>query len=144
MYKRQPQYHALTPNIQLSQTLFESLVVSDENLAIKPGLAESWKADGNTWTFKLRPNVKFSDGSPFTAEDVLFTYDRVPKVPNSPSSFKIYLQHIVKVEALDPMTVRITTDEPYPLLPNNLVGVPIMSAKAASGSAPEGLSLIHI
>jgi len=133
-----PQYHALTPNIQLSQTLFESLVVSDENLAIKPGLAESWKADGNTWTFKLRPNVKFSDGSPFTAEDVLFTYDRVPKVPNSPSSFKIYLQHIVKVEALDPMTVRITTDEPYPLLPNNLVGVPIMSAKAASGSAPEG------
>ena len=65
-----PQYHALTPNIQLSQTLFESLVVSDENLAIKPGLAESWKADGNTWTFKLRPNVKFSDGSPFTAEDL--------------------------------------------------------------------------
>ena len=42
-----------------------------------------WVVDGNVWTFKLRPNVKFSDGSPFTAEDVVFTYDRVPKVPNN-------------------------------------------------------------
>ncbi|KAF1021984.1 MAG: Glutathione-binding protein GsiB [Paracidovorax wautersii] len=133
-----PQYHALTPNIQLSQTLFESLVLSDDNLALKPGLAESWTSDGNTWTLKLRPNVKFSDGSPFTAEDVVFTYDRAPKVPNSPSSFKIYLQQVTKVEAIDPLTVRITTAQPYPLLPNNLVGLPILSAKAAAGPAPEG------
>ncbi|MCE3271272.1 MAG: peptide transporter substrate-binding protein [Ramlibacter sp.] len=117
-----PQYHALTPNIQLS----------------KPCLAESWTAQGNTWTFKLRPNVKFSDGSPFTAADVLFTFDRVPKVPNSPSSYKIYLQEITKVEALDPLTVRITTEKPYPLLPTNMASLPILSAKAASGTAPEG------
>ena len=82
-----PQYHALTPNIQLSQTLFDPLVCADAELAPKPCLAESWTAEGTTWTFKLRPGVKFSDGSPFTAEDVLFTYDRAGKVPNSPSSF---------------------------------------------------------
>ena len=133
-----PQYHALTPNIQLSQTLFDPLVCADAEMLPKPCLAESWTAQGNTWTFKLRPNVKFSDGSPFTAADVLFTFDRVPKVPNSPSSYKIYLQEITKVEALDPLTVRITTEKPYPLLPTNMASLPILSSKAASGPAPEG------
>jgi len=133
-----PQYHALTPNIQLSQSLFDPLVCPTAELALKPCLATAWSADGNVWTFKLRPDVKFSDGSPFTAKDVLFSFDRVPKVPNSPSSFKLYLQHVVKVEAPDPMTVKITTDVPYPLLPNNLGSLPIMSAKAAAGPAPEG------
>lgn len=133
-----PQYHALTPNIQLSQTLFDPLVCADAEMLPRPCLAESWTAQGNTWTFKLRPNVKFSDGSPFTSADVLFTFDRVPKVPNSPSSYKIYLQQITKVEAVDPLTVRITTEKPYPLLPTNMASLPILSAKAASGTAPEG------
>jgi peptide/nickel transport system substrate-binding protein len=133
-----PQYHALTPNIQLSQTLFDGLVCSDADLAIKPCLAQSWKADGNTWTFKLRPGVKFSDGTPLTSADVVFTFDRAGKVPNSPSSFKVYLQKVEKVEAVDPLTVRITTSEPYPVLPTNMVNLPIMSAKAAAGPAPEG------
>ena len=133
-----PQYHALTPNIQLSQTLFEPMVCSDAEMQLKPCLAESWSASGNTWTFRLRPNAKFSDGSPVTAADVVFTFERVPKVPNSPSSFKIYLQEITKVEAVNPQTVRITTEKPYPLLPTNMAQLPIMSAKAASGAAPEG------
>jgi peptide/nickel transport system substrate-binding protein len=133
-----PQYHVLTPNIQLSQTLFDPLVCADADLASKPCLAQSWTASGKTWTFKLRPGVKFSDGSPFTAADVVFTFDRVAKVPNAPSSFKVYLQKVEKVEAVDPLTVRITTSEPYPLLPTNMVGLPIMSAKAAAGPAPEG------
>ena len=133
-----PQYHALTPNIQLSQTLFDPLVCADAQLDIKPCLAESWTADGTTWTFKLRPNVKFADGSPFTADDVVFTYDRAGKVPNSPSSYKIYLQQVTKVEALNPLTVRITTSQPYPLVAINLANLPILSAKAAAGPAPEG------
>src|SRR5690606_34437253 len=133
-----PQYHALTPNIQLSQTLFDPLVCGDAELVPKPCLAESWTAEGTTWTFKLRPNVKFADGSPFMAEDVVFTYDRAGKVPNSPSSFKIYLQQVTNVEAVDPLTVRITTSKPYPLVATNLAGLPILSAKAASGPAPEG------
>lgn len=133
-----PQYHVLTPNIQLSQTLFEGLACADADLALRPCLAESWSADGKVWTFKLRPNVKFSDGSALTAADVVFTFDRVAKVPNTPSSFKVYLQKVEKVEAVDPLTVRITTSENYPLLATNMAGLPIMSAKAASGTAPEG------
>lgn len=133
-----PQYHALTPNIQLSQTLLDPLVCADAESVPKPCLAESWKVDGTTWTFKLRPNLKFSDGSPLTSQDVVFTFDRVAKVPNSPSSYTIYLQQITKVEAPDPLTVRITTGKPYPLVATNLANLPILSAKAASGSAPEG------
>ena len=56
-----------------------------------PALALSWKTIGDTtWEFKLRPGVKFHDGSDFTAEDVVFTYERVPKVPNSPGPYTIY------------------------------------------------------
>lgn len=133
-----PQYHALTPNNQIAQTIFEGLVTGSPDLIPEAALAESWVAEGNTWTFKLRKNVKFSDGSPFTADDVVFTYARAAKVPNSPSPFTIYLQNITKVEAIDPLTVKITTKEPYPLLINNIGNVPIMSAKAAAGPAPEG------
>ncbi len=133
-----PQYHALTPNTQISQTIFDTLVATDAQLKPQPGLAESWTVDGKVWTFKLRPGVKFSDGTPFTAEDVVFTYDRVPKVPNSPSPFTLYLGSVAKTEAVDPMTVRITTKEVAPNLLVNLAQLPIMSKKAASGPAAEG------
>ena len=76
-----PQYHALTPNTQISQTIFDPIVRVDEQLKPQPALAESWTVDGKVWTFKLRPDVKFSDGTPFTAEDVVFTYDRIPRFP---------------------------------------------------------------
>src|SRR5690606_7932538 len=93
-----PQYHALTPNTQISHTLFDALVHADAKLQPRPALAESWTVDGNVWTFKLRPGVKFSDGTPLTAEDVVFTYDRIPKVPNSPSPFTLYLGAVEKAE----------------------------------------------
>lgn len=133
-----PQYHALTPNTQISQTIFDTLVATDAQLKPVPALAESWTVDGKVWTFKLRPGVKFSDGSPFTADDVVFTYDRVPKVPNSPSPFTLYLGSVAKAEAVDPMTLRITTKEVAPNLLVNLAQLPIMSKKAASGPAAEG------
>src|SRR5690554_3194026 len=139
-----PQFHSLTPNTQLSETLFDPLVRTDGTAKPVPSLAESWTVDGNVWTFKLRPGVKFSDGSEFTAQDVLFTYDRVPKVPNSPSSYSLYLSTVEKVEAPDPMTVVITTKGPSPVLLANLSMVPIMSHKAASGPAPEGKTTVEL
>ena len=133
-----PQYHALTPNNQIAQTLFDGLVKSSPDITPEPALAESWTVDGSVWTFKLRKGVKFSDGSPFTADDVVFTYARAAKVPNSPSPFTIYLNGIEKVEAVDPLTVKITTKGPNPLLVTNLGNVPILSSKAAAGPAAEG------
>src|SRR3546814_3115082 len=139
-----PHVHSLTPNTQWSSYLFDPLVRTDGNAKPVPSLAESWTVDGNVWTFKLRPNVKFADGSPFTAEDVLFTYARVPKVPNSPSSYSLYLSTVEKVEAPDPMTVRITTKGPSPVLLANLSMVPIMSHKAAAGPATEGKNTVEL
>ncbi len=139
-----PQFHSLTPNTQMSETLFDPLVRTDAKAQPVASLAESWTVDGNVWTFKLRPNVKFADGSPFTSEDVLFTYARVPLVPNSPSSYSLYLSAVEKVEAPDPLTVKITTKGPSPVLLANLSMVPIMSSKAASGAAPEGKTTVEL
>jgi peptide/nickel transport system substrate-binding protein len=139
-----PQFHSLSPNTQMSETMFDPLVRTDKDAKPVACLAESWTADGNVWTFKLRPDVKFSDGTPLTSQDVLFTYDRVHKVPNSPSSYALYLSTVEKVEAPDPHTVKITTKGPSPVLLANLSLVPIMSSKAAAGPAPEGKTTVEL
>jgi peptide/nickel transport system substrate-binding protein len=139
-----PQFHSLTPNTQLSETLFDPLVRTDAVAKPVPSLAESWTVDGDTWTFNLRKGVKFSDGSPFTAKDVIFTYDRVPKVPNSPSSYALYLSSIDRVEAVDDHTLKIVTKGPSPVLLPNLSMVPIMSSQAAAGPAPEGKTTVEL
>jgi peptide/nickel transport system substrate-binding protein len=67
-----PHYHNLSPNNMLSRHLFEPLVGQDGKQTLVPGLAESWRTiDDTTWEFKLRKGVKFYDGTPFTADDVL-------------------------------------------------------------------------
>jgi peptide/nickel transport system substrate-binding protein len=134
-----PQFHVLAPNMQVSLAIFEALTAQDAQGGVQPMLAESWSlASPTEWDFKLRPGVSFSDGTPLTADDVVYTFGRVDKVPNSPSSFTLFTRKIAKVEALDPGTVRITTSEPYPLLLVDIVNLPILSKAAASGPAPEG------
>jgi peptide/nickel transport system substrate-binding protein len=140
-----PQYHNLGPNNQIAQHFFDVLIAQDPDQNLIPGLAVAWHPVGNdVWELKLRPNVKFHDGSPFTAEDVVFTIDRVAKVPNSPSPFTIVTRQIDKVEVVDPMTVRLKTRGPAPLLPNDLGSLPIMSRIAAAGDAPEGKTTAQI
>ena len=134
-----PQFHVLSPNMQVSLAIFESLTMQDAKGAVKPMLAESWTlASPTEWDFKLRSGVTFSDGTPLTADDVVFTFDRVAKVPNSPTPFTLFTRKIASVTALDAGTVRITTTEPYPLLLVDIVNLPIMSRAAASGPADEG------
>jgi peptide/nickel transport system substrate-binding protein len=125
-----PHYHNLTPNNSLSLHIFEPLIQRDENQKLVPGLATSWKAiDDLTWEFKLRKNVKFHDGSPFTADDVVFTLNRVPNVPNSPSSFATFTKPIVDVKVIDPYTIVFKTATPHVLLPSDIAAVPIVSRK---------------
>ena len=134
-----PQFHTLNPNIQVANHFFDALVAQDESLRPKPALALSWKTVGETtWEFKLRPNVKFHDGSDFTAEDVVFTYERIPKVPNSPGPYTIYTRSMKSFEIVDPLTLRIHTNGPAPLLLLDLAALPILSKKAMAGPAPEG------
>ena len=115
-----PHYHTLSPNQSLASHIFDPLVDMDATVHPVPSLAESWKlVDDHTWEFKLR-TTKFHDGSDFTAEDVAFTLDRVPRVANSPGSFSIYTKAITGVEIVDPHTIRLRTAGVYPLLPVDL------------------------
>ena len=122
-----PHYHNLTPNQSLASNIFNRLVDMDATAHPVASLAESWKLiDDHTWEFRLR-SAKFHDGSDFTAEDVAFTLNRVPLVPNSPASYSIYTKAVTGVEIVGPHTIRLRTAGPYPLLPIDLTQVAIIS-----------------
>jgi peptide/nickel transport system substrate-binding protein len=126
-----PHFHNLTPNNSLTLHIFERLIAQDENQLLQPSLALSWRpTDDTTWEFKLRQGVNFTDGSPFTANDVIYSVCRAPRVENSPSSFAINVRAIAAMSAPDPLTLQIKTEKPYPLLPTELSTVAILSAKA--------------
>ena len=130
-----PHFHNLTPNNSFAMHMFESLVKPDQKQTPTPGLAVSWKPlNPTTWEFKLRKGVKFHDGSPFTADDVVFTFERAPNVPNSPSSFGTYLKGKT-AKKIDDHTVHIVTPKPYPLMVNDMMTFGIISKKAGTGAS---------
>jgi peptide/nickel transport system substrate-binding protein len=122
----------LNPNNNIGWHVFDALVNVDRDARIVPGLAESWRAvDPTTWEFKLRRNVKFHDGTPFTAEDVIFSIERAEKLPNG--QFASFVQRLVSRQAVDPYTVRVKTATPYAMVPYDLNSIFIVSKKAAGG-----------
>ena len=122
-----PHYSVLTTNVSLASHMFDALINRDADSKPVPGLAVSWKMlDDTTWEFKLRPGVKFHDGTPFTGEDVAYTIARVPTVVNSPGSFAIYTRTFTDVQVVDPLTVRLKTAAVYPLVPVDLREVKII------------------
>lgn len=129
-----PHFHLYVPNQNIADHVYDRLIHRDNTLSMVPGLALSWKSiDDLTWEVKLRPNVKFHDGSPFTSEDVKFSFERVPTVKDSPGLMTTYTRAIASIDAVDPLTIRIKTSKPHPLVPNDLAIIPIVSKKAASG-----------
>lgn len=130
-----PHFHALTPNMALHQHVFGSLVGRDAQFRLEPDLALSWQAiDDTTWEFKLRPGVTFHNGTPLTAEDVVFSIERVATIQNSPGAFTLYTRQITALEIADPHTVRMKSRAVFPLMPNQLVNVMIVSRAAAEGA----------
>lgn len=132
-----PHFHNLTPNNAALSHIFERLVETDAKNRLIPGLAESWKPiDDNTWEFKLRKNVKWHDGTPFTADDVIFTFERAPNVPNSPASFASAVKGKT-IKKIDDYTIHITTPSPHPLMPNDMSSLLIVSKKHGEGAKTE-------
>ncbi len=132
-----PHFHNLTPNSSLLSHVFDRLVETAPDNKLIPGLAESWKTiNDTTWELKLRKAVKWHDGAPFTADDVSFTFERAPNVPNSPSGFA----GVVKgktVKKIDDHTIHISTAAPHPLMPNDLSNLLIVSKKHGDGAKTE-------
>lgn len=98
--------------------VFSRLTKQDTKLQVQPDLAESWDAseDLRTWTFHLRPGVKFHNGKPLDASDIVFTYGRLQD-KDVGSVLRAALSVVTKVEAVDPLTVRFTLSIPYADLP---------------------------
>ncbi|WP_160000001.1 ABC transporter substrate-binding protein [Roseomonas sp. 18066] len=130
-----PHFANAAPNSAFARHIFDPLVVRGPDGRPMPNLALSWTAvEENLWEFKLRPGVTWHDGKPFTADDVIFSYNRAPSVPNSPASFGGALRTVTKVEAVDPLTLRITTSAPTPNLPIDLTAIAIVSRHAGEGA----------
>ncbi|MFN3295837.1 ABC transporter substrate-binding protein [Caldimonas sp.] len=121
--------HSLNESMQLSFTgnVYEPLVARDKTLGLTPGLATSWKQTSPTvWRFELRRNVSFHDGTPFTADDVVFSFKRAA---GEGSDMRGYTNSIKEVRKLDSHTVEIETTSPFPILPDVITLVYMMSKK---------------
>ena len=113
------------PTNHFASLHYDPLVRRTPTLEKEPGLALTWKPiEPAVWEFKLRPGVKFQDGSAFTADDVVFSVNRA-KLPSS--DFRTYIVSVKEVKAIDPLTVHFITDGPNPLLPDLLSSIAIMS-----------------
>ena len=131
-----PYFHNLGPNNAMNGHIFARLVEWDAKQQLVPGMAESWTAiDDNTWEFKLRKGVKFHDGTDFTADDFIFSFDRADGYVGGNSSFRTYTKGKT-VKKIDDHTIHIITEAPYPLMPNDMATIMIMSSEAkGTGSA---------
>ncbi len=105
--------------------IYDSLLNRDEKFQLEPGLALSWQAVGPTaWRFKLRPGVSFHDGTPFTADDAVFSIERA-LAPPSQRAFQ--LKGVTGARALDASTLEVLLAAPDAVLPEKLFALPIMS-----------------
>jgi len=111
----------LIPNIttdgashEVGGLIYDGLVRQDKDYNWESQMAESWQfsKDCMTLTFKLRKNVKWHDGKPFTADDVLFTYKTMMN-PKTPTAYRNDFEPIKDVVVVDPYTVRVTYSQPF-------------------------------
>ncbi len=91
---------------------------SPEDFSPVPGLAESWQesADKKTWTYKLRAGMKWSDGTPLTAKDAAYTFNRILTGEYEKTNFGSYTANITKAEATDDTTLVLTVSKPSPIM----------------------------
>jgi peptide/nickel transport system substrate-binding protein len=98
-------------------------------------LAKSWTSDGNTYTFKLRDDVKFQSGNPLTAEDVVFSLERMKALG---AGLSYLFGEIESAEAVDANTVKFTLSSPYSPFVASLVRLPIVDKKTVMANLGEG------
>ncbi|HMR34284.1 MAG TPA: ABC transporter substrate-binding protein [Geminicoccaceae bacterium] len=133
-----PHFSRTGNNQMTAVNMFDRLLLTTPQMSEVPALAVSWRnIDPLTWEVKLRQGVTFHDGSPFTAEDVLFSFERTRSIPNSPASFASSVASVKTAEIVDPLTIRFTTDTPTPQFVTEIGRIYIASKKAAEGATTE-------
>jgi peptide/nickel transport system substrate-binding protein len=121
--------HSLNESLQLNflANIYEPLVGRGKKLELVPALATDWKQTAPTvWRFNLRKGVTFHDGTPFTADDVIFSYDRAK---GDGSDVKTYVGSIKEIRRIDDHAIDVVTNDPFPILPDVISLWMIMSKK---------------
>lgn len=132
-----PHWSTLGSQAEALRHVFDTLVDVDETLQLKPGLATSWEpVDDTTWEFKLREGVTFHDGTPFTAEDVKFSIERIPQV-TGPMSMTLYTKYVDSVEVVDDYTLRVNTKGIAPALPNDFTRLFVVPSETGMDAGNE-------
>lgn len=122
-YDPNAQVDSFTQSVQ--HMVFDPLVRRNKDLALEPALATSWEiVEPTRWRFKLRQGVKFHEGQPFTADDVVAT---ILREIDPGSRNRENLPAVIDAKKVDDFTVDIILKGPYPLLLNDLAAVYIMS-----------------
>ncbi len=130
-----PHFVFLGPNMAAARHIFDTVVNRDADSRWTPGLTLSWTPiEPTVWEFKLRPGVTFQDGTPFTADDIAYSFQRVPAVPNNPGPYTPNLRGVLRTEVVDPLTIRIHTQSPNPVLPGQLTNIFVVSRRTAEGA----------
>jgi peptide/nickel transport system substrate-binding protein len=122
------------PTHNLLQNIYEPLVLREHTGKLLPALAESWKvtSDPLVWEFKLRQGVKFHNGNPFTADDVVFSIERALQPT---SDMKGIISSIEKATKVDDHTVHLKTKGPNPILPDQLTNIYMMDKEWAEANS---------
>ena len=111
----------------LNNQVYEYLVRRMKDQSLGPSLATEWtQVNPLLWRVKLRAGVKFHDGSAFSAEDVVFSMQRL-RDGNSP--FRVYANAVGSPKAVDPLTVEFTLTKPNPIFAEHLINLMIMSKR---------------
>src|SRR6185437_4006363 len=119
--------HAQNENVtnQLNGMVYEQLLQYDKQMKLVPWLATSWdNPEPNRWVFHLRRGVKFHDGTPLTADDVVFSFERAK---TTIASFKLYALESGTARKVDEETVEFTTTAPNPVEPSTVAQIYIMN-----------------
>ena len=134
-----PHWHNNGQNNATAKHSFETLITIDAKGNLKPGLATEWKAlSPAKYELKLRPGVRFHDGQPFTAKDVVASFNRVIKgIPNTPGAFTTFTSGITSITAVSDDVVQFETEGPMPLIYKNLASIFIISESRAAATTED-------
>jgi len=114
--------NAFVESLFINRVIFDGITKPGKDLAPAPDLAESWTTapDGLSWTFKLRSGVKWSDGTPFSADDVTFTFNDIVLKPDLGAQNRASYAAVKSVTAVDANTVRFDLTRKFAALPSFL------------------------
>jgi signal transduction histidine kinase len=130
-----PHLNATEIDFYCAQHMFEGLTALDCEGKIEPSLATKWRrVDELTWEFELKQGVKFHDGSPFDAADVLASFERLKSIARGGLNNNQILAIIRDLRAPDPHRLRIVTVAPHRVLPLDLVEVHIINRRFADAT----------